>query len=478
MKHALLIFTFFIAIFFNAISQSSLPGEVGQDGFLLKNKLERATVQVTFQVNMSNEEVSTDGVHLAGSWQGDENVWTWDPSAILMVDLDGDDIYTASVDLESGTEYYFLFFNGDEFGTQEDVPAECEDVNTGTRFFTPGTSDVTLDPLCFSYCINCAPFYDITLEVNMQYESVSPDGVFVVGTFTDNITGSEMTSSDNVVFTTTVSLMEGSQARYRFVNGDPVLGGDIESWSVPYPPCVGGEPQERILDVPSANTTFAVCFEYCANCPNLLISEIASPSDNPWSGFFIELYNAGSETVDFDELPIWLLQYSPVFQWNERLSGSLAAGEKFVVGSPDFEDVYGFAPNLASYDIYGNGDDAFFLYMGNVDGWQTQIDAFGSVDEFGDPTTIDFVDTKAVRLRDVTEPSPVYLPAQWHFPITASVDDMTPAAHSENVDWTGNLGTDWNTKGNWDGLYGYIPDASFNVNIPNMGNDPSISAET
>ncbi|HEY9113046.1 MAG TPA: T9SS type A sorting domain-containing protein, partial [Bacteroidales bacterium] len=46
------------------------------------------------------------------------------------------------------------------------------------------------------------------------------------------------------------------------------------------------------------------------------------------------------------------------------------------------------------------------------------------------------------------------------------------------VDWTGNLGTDWNTKGNWDGLYGYIPDASFNVNIPNMGNDPSISAET
>ena len=234
-------------------------------------------VQVTFQVNMSNEEVSADGVHLAGSWQGDENVWTWDPAAILMVDPDGDDIYTATVDLESGTEYYFLFFNGDEFGTQEDVPAECEDSNTGTRFFTPGSSDVTLDPLCFSYCINCAPFYDITLEVNMQFESVSPDGVFVVGTFTDNITGSEMTSSDNVVFTTTVSLMEGSQARYRFVNGDPVLGGDIESWSVPYPPCVGGEPQERILDVPSSNTTFTVCFEYCANCPNLLISEIASP---------------------------------------------------------------------------------------------------------------------------------------------------------------------------------------------------------
>jgi hypothetical protein len=220
-----------------------------------------------------------------------------------------------------------------------------------------------------------------------------------------------------------------------------------------------------------------VCFEYCSTCPDLIISEIASPADDPSSGFFIELYNAGSETIDFSDLPIWLLQYSEFFQWSERLIGSLDAGEKFVVGSSDFEGVYDFTPDLESYEIYGNGNDAFFLYMGNESYWLTQIDAFGSVDELGVATTVDYVDTKAVRLRSVTTPSPEYLPQQWHLPVTAAVEDMTPGAHCEDVNWTGSGGTNWNAKGNFDGSTGYIPDASYNLAISATGNNPSISAE-
>lgn len=473
LKQTLLFLIFIIASLNCAIIQAASTDEGTATNIRENSNSPRATVEVTFQVNMEYEDI-TDGVYLGGSWQGDP----WSPASAEMLDGDGDGIYTTTVELEEGTEYYYLFFNGNTLSSHENVPVECADGFTGTRYFTTGSTNSTLSPVCFGYCINCAPLHDVTLEVNMQYETVSADGVYVVGTFTDYFDGIKMTSTDNVVFTTTVSLMEGSLARYRFVNGGPAQGGVPESWSVPPPPCVGGEPYRRELVVPASNTTIEVCFEYCSNCPNLIISEVASPVDDPWSGFFIELYNAGNEAIDFDYLPIYLLQYSPNPQWQERLTGSLGAGDKFVIGSYDFDGIYGFTPDLESWDFYGLGDDAFFLYMGNESSWLTQIDAFGSVDEFGDATTVNYTDTKAVRLRSVTEPSPVYIPGQWHFPSMATTSDMTPAAHSEDVDWTGSLGANWNAQGNWNGFNGYIPDASFNVNIPNLGNDPSISAET
>jgi hypothetical protein len=475
LKHTLLFLTLIIAILNSAISQTASSEKNDSFGIKVKNKSPRAVVQVTFQVNMVNETVSADGVHLAGSWQSDP----WDPSEFEMTDTDGDNIYTATIDLESGTEYYYLFFNGNAWGTQETVPEECL-AGLGEpdyRNIFVGSSNTTLDPVCFNYCVNCAPFYDVTLEVNMQYQTVSPDGVYVEGTFA-YYTGLPMTNSDGEIWTITLSMMEGSIPKYRFYNGIPHSGGTIEGWATPYPPCVGFEPARRYFAVPAYDTTLQVCFEYCSNCPNLLISEVASPIDDPWSGYFIELYNAGNETIDFNYLPIWFLQYSPNPQWQERLTGSLAAGEKFVIGSYDFDGIYGFTPNLETGDIYASGNDAFFLYMGNEDSWLTQIDAFGSVDEFGDATTVDYVDTKAVRLRSVTEPSPVYIPEQWHFPLEATIDDMTPGAHCEDVDWTGSLGNNCNTKGNWGGLNGYIPDASYNGNIPNVGSNPSVSAET
>jgi len=455
--------------------KAATPEDVTTTNSKAKSKSPRATVEVTFQVNMQYEEVSIDGVYLGGSWQGEP----WDPASIEMLDIDGDDIYSATVELEEGTEYYYLFFNGNTLTSHESVPEECADFFTGTRYFTTGAANSTLDAVCYGYCINCAPFHDVTLEVNMQYETVSTDGVYVVGTFTNYFTGLEMNSNDGTIFSITVPLMEGSLARYRFVNGNPAQGGVSEVWSVPPPPCVGGEPYRRELVVPGSSFASQVCFEYCSDCPNLLISEVASPADEPDYGFFIELYNAGNEAIDFDYLPIYLLQFTNFFQWDVRLTGSLPAGETYVVAPNSFNAIYGFDPDKENSDIYGNGNDAFILYMGNESYWETRIDAFGGFDEnTGDKTFVDYANSKAVRLRSVTEPSPVYMPGQWYSPLTATVDDMTPAAHAEDVGWAGSSGNNWNTKGNWGGLNGYIPDASFNVNIPNAGDSPSISAES
>ena len=43
---------------------------------------------VTLSVDMSNEVVSADGVHVAGNFQG------WDPAATMMSDDDMDGVYT------------------------------------------------------------------------------------------------------------------------------------------------------------------------------------------------------------------------------------------------------------------------------------------------------------------------------------------------------------------------------------------------
>ncbi|GIS04551.1 MAG: hypothetical protein CM15mP107_1710 [Bacteroidota bacterium] len=79
-------------------------------------------VNVNFMVDMSNETVSQNGVHLAGSFQG------WDPSSTEMLDDDGDGVYEVSLDLNIGT-YQYKFVNGSDWSgsnnDNESVPTEC-----------------------------------------------------------------------------------------------------------------------------------------------------------------------------------------------------------------------------------------------------------------------------------------------------------------------------------------------------------------
>ena len=46
------------------------------------------TVPVTFSVDMNNETVAAEGVHVAGNFQG------WDPAATMLSDDDMDGVYT------------------------------------------------------------------------------------------------------------------------------------------------------------------------------------------------------------------------------------------------------------------------------------------------------------------------------------------------------------------------------------------------
>ncbi|MGB2189788.1 MAG: hypothetical protein ACPH0C_02005, partial [Flavobacteriales bacterium] len=93
-----------------------------------------AQVPVTFQVDMNNETVSADGVHIAGGFQG------WDPAATMMSDDDMDGVYEVTVDLPADSTYEFKFINGMAWDFVEDVPPTCqvEVAGNDNRFLTIG----------------------------------------------------------------------------------------------------------------------------------------------------------------------------------------------------------------------------------------------------------------------------------------------------------------------------------------------------
>ena len=89
---------------------------------------------------------------------------------------------------------------------------------------------------------------------------------------------------------------------------------------------------------------------------SLFISEVIDPQDD-YTGRFIELYNAGSEPVDFSATSCFLSRQSNGgTTWGDlQLIGTVASGATFVIGGSGFEALYGFAADQESGIRIGNG---------------------------------------------------------------------------------------------------------------------------
>ncbi len=212
-----------------------------------------AGVDVTFRVDMAEQTVSPLGVHVAGNFQN------WIPSATEMF-LVSDAIYAVTVNLVPGQEIEFKYVNGDSWGMDEQVPAGC--AQNGNRYFTVPNSNYTLEAVCFGSCAVCnPPLVDITFQVDMSNETVSPNGVHVAGSFQGwDPAGTEMLPVGNNVYAVTTQLEAGNYYEYKFINGN-AWGGDE---TVP-PQCATG--WNRFITVPSVPTTLdAVCFGSCYPC--------------------------------------------------------------------------------------------------------------------------------------------------------------------------------------------------------------------
>ena len=139
---------------------------------------------VTFNVDMALQDVGNEGPTL---WMGH----LYPEPGFQMEDLDGDGIWSYTIDLDEGT-YTYKFRNGwwTDWNTGsgwEEVPSECEVGLYGDREIIVTEQDLNIDTVCFNSCTsecNEVIYSNVTFQVNMTDEDLlDSDIVYVQGSF-------------------------------------------------------------------------------------------------------------------------------------------------------------------------------------------------------------------------------------------------------------------------------------------------------
>ena len=162
---------------------------------------------------------------------------------------------------------------------------------------------------------------------------------------------------------------------------------------------------------------------------NLFISEVTDPADE-YSGRFIELYNAGSEAIDFNTSTFYLSRQSNGgTSWGDvQLTGVIAAEETFVIGGSAFESIYGFVPDLETGILIGNGNDAYCLYRDGDHIGGILHDIYGVIDVDGIGELWEYTDSRALRSYNVSVPNTTWTNTEWEIGL-ADVADCDPGTH-------------------------------------------------
>jgi len=188
----------------------------------------------------------------------------------------------------------------------------------------------------------------------------------------------------------------------------------------------------------------------------LMFSEIGDPSNTTTN--FVEIYNAGASTVDFDNHYAW---YFNAGTSSVQLTGTLAAGGKYVIAY----DAIDFTPNLVSTIVGIGGTAQYLLSIYGDYATGTAIDVYD-----GSGTGIDFTG-HAVRHYNTAGPNTTFTAAEWVVSPAEDID-MTPGSHHSVLNWDGVPDSEWRSRLNW--AEGFIPDAGHNVSITNVGVVPVI----
>ena len=225
------------------------------------------TVPVTFSVDMNNETVAAEGVHVAGNFQG------WDPAATMLSDDDMDGVYTLTVDVSDTlglVEYKFI--NGNAWGADEAAPEACA-WNGGTNRYFELSGETVLDTPCFGQCGACGTT-TVLFKVDMsQEDAINPVGVHMNGNFNgwDGSNFLMMDDADGDMIYTYVATVDGAMldpmdtVLFKFVNGnawgfDENPDGECASQGNRFLALTGGDM------VYEANPGQAYCYNTCGSC--------------------------------------------------------------------------------------------------------------------------------------------------------------------------------------------------------------------
>ena len=183
---------------------------------------------------------------------------------------------------------------------------------------------------------------------------------------------------------------------------------------------------------------------------SLIISEVADPG-NDASARFLEVYNNGSSTVDFNSITVYLERYANggTNPQSFQLIGSLDAGEYYVIANngSNFNIAFGFNPDAVSGIISGNGDDVYALYVNGDESSGSLLDVYGEIGIDGTGEAWEYVDSRAVRNSLSYSPSSTWIASQWDI-FSADVSDMTPGRGEPTVYTYNNAWSPANPVGN------------------------------
>ena len=121
---------------------------------IYKQKEGSTDVQVTFQVDMKNENVSNTGVWLSGG-----NISSGQPGGLQMQQQQNSDIWQTTLTLPPNSDFTFKYRNGYQpnswSGGWETPDADCSTGQFNDRYLTVGLNDTSLTAVCFSECVLC-----------------------------------------------------------------------------------------------------------------------------------------------------------------------------------------------------------------------------------------------------------------------------------------------------------------------------------
>lgn len=173
-------------------------------------------------------------------------------------------------------------------------------------------------------------------------------------------------------------------------------------------------------------------FEAClVIIPKIMITEIADPKNNV-SARFVELYNAGDSEINLTgwHLNKYINGSKTVSNSGVDLSRiSIPSGGFVIIANSDYPGVFNDSADILSTYISGNGDDVYEI----TDHTGKTIDIFGRIGEDGNGTDWEYLDGRAVRNSDISQPNPVFNPMEWHIYTAASNELISHPNSAQNA---------------------------------------------
>lgn len=230
-----------------------------------------STVNITFQVDMSNEDNPNDVQVVI------KNPWIW----TALTDQ-GNGIWSGTVEVDANSTYPYTFVNGgqDNWDEEESVPEECNfgSPSAPERHVTVGTEDMTVDLVAFGSC-DANPSEDminVTLNVDINAVGDFYDGgsVWVLMDADWNEYYTMADDDEDGIYSFTVEKTAGSTLTYRFsYQNGPDEWNDYVEETVPMD-CANGDGFREVV-LPMHDVSFdAVMYGGCSSAPILVTLQV------------------------------------------------------------------------------------------------------------------------------------------------------------------------------------------------------------